>query len=73
MARGHQKEAAQAKALKKSQDSKKGGSQKDAQKEGLKLSCKVCMAPMTHYNVMKQHYESKHPKETCPAIEEFKA
>ena len=71
MARGHQKIQSQQKAAEAARKAKASGSQKTAQKVGLKLNCKVCMAPMTHYNVMKQHYESKHPKETCPAIEEF--
>jgi uncharacterized protein with FMN-binding domain len=71
MARGAQKQQAQQKNAEKKAKDAKSGSQKDAQKAGLKVTCKVCMAPMTNYNVLKQHYDAKHPKEACPDISEF--
>jgi len=66
MARGNQKIKAQEERAKRLEKEKKAGSQKDAQNAGLKIVCAVCKAPMTNYNCLKQHYESKHPKETIP-------
>ena len=65
MARGNEKLKAQARNLKNKASDK--GSQKDAQKAGLKMQCPLCFTPMTNYNNMKNHYESKHPKATLPA------
>lgn len=66
MARGNQKIQAQNDRAKKLEKERKGGSQLDAQNAGLKIVCSICRAPMTNYNCLKQHYESKHPKETVP-------
>lgn len=71
MARGNQKIKAQEENAKRKQAAAKSGSQKDAQNAGLKIVCAVCKAPMTNYNCLKQHYESKHPKETLPGPEAF--
>jgi CspA family cold shock protein len=35
------------------------------------FKCSSCMAPMTNYSNLKQHFESKHPKLLCPAEESF--
>ncbi|CAD7942896.1 unnamed protein product [Amoebophrya sp. A120] len=43
MARGHQKEQAKQKNLEKQQKLQKAGSQLEAQKVGLKISCKLCL------------------------------
>eukprot|EP00408_Alexandrium_pacificum_P028625 CAMPEP_0171208300 /NCGR_PEP_ID=MMETSP0790-20130122/28018_1 /TAXON_ID=2925 /ORGANISM="Alexandrium catenella, Strain OF101" /LENGTH=73 /DNA_ID=CAMNT_0011673893 /DNA_START=91 /DNA_END=312 /DNA_ORIENTATION=+ len=69
MVRGHAKEVAQQKNAERLAAGKKSGSQKDAQKAGLKVSCPACKAPMTNYKCLTQHYDSKHPKETCPPEE----
>lgn len=43
MARGHQAQQAKEKNAAKMAAAKKSGTQLDAQKAGLKMSCKVCM------------------------------
>eukprot|EP00445_Apocalathium_hangoei_P051466 CAMPEP_0204038906 /NCGR_PEP_ID=MMETSP0360-20130528/89322_1 /ASSEMBLY_ACC=CAM_ASM_000342 /TAXON_ID=268821 /ORGANISM="Scrippsiella Hangoei, Strain SHTV-5" /LENGTH=85 /DNA_ID=CAMNT_0050984705 /DNA_START=24 /DNA_END=279 /DNA_ORIENTATION=- len=71
MVRGHAKEEAQAKNAAKLASSKKSGSQLEAREKGLKMVCLSCKLPMTNYKCLVQHYESKHPKETCPAEADF--
>eukprot|EP00239_Pterosperma_sp_CCMP1384_P002848 CAMPEP_0197845694 /NCGR_PEP_ID=MMETSP1438-20131217/2586_1 /TAXON_ID=1461541 /ORGANISM="Pterosperma sp., Strain CCMP1384" /LENGTH=67 /DNA_ID=CAMNT_0043457087 /DNA_START=83 /DNA_END=286 /DNA_ORIENTATION=+ len=66
MVRGHAKEVAQQKNAAKKKDQK--GSQKDAQKAGLALACPICKTPFAHKNMIKQHYDSKHPKEAIPDL-----
>ncbi|KAF4656926.1 HIR complex subunit [Perkinsus olseni] len=73
MARGQQKAESQRKnALKKAKDSHKG-SQLAGQKAALKMTCPQCKLQMTNYKVLTQHFESKHPKETCPTESSFAA
>jgi len=43
----------------------------DARSKVMTFKCTNCMAPMTNYSNLKQHYESKHPKLTCPAEDTF--
>ena len=31
--------------------------------------CPICKSQMVNYKMLQQHYESKHPKETCPPVE----
>eukprot|EP00403_Amphidinium_massartii_P012922 CAMPEP_0178431774 /NCGR_PEP_ID=MMETSP0689_2-20121128/32034_1 /TAXON_ID=160604 /ORGANISM="Amphidinium massartii, Strain CS-259" /LENGTH=87 /DNA_ID=CAMNT_0020053723 /DNA_START=98 /DNA_END=357 /DNA_ORIENTATION=- len=69
MVRGHAKQAAQEANAKRQAAMKKSGSQLDAQKAGLKFKCPVCLTEVTNYKMMVQHYECKHPKETCPTEE----
>ncbi|CAD7926698.1 unnamed protein product [Amoebophrya sp. A25] len=71
MARGHQAQQAKEKNAKEAAKKAKSGSQLTAQKVGLKISCKLCLAPMTNYKCLVQHYEAKHPKEKCPTEEEI--
>eukprot|EP00444_Apocalathium_aciculiferum_P003788 CAMPEP_0183394732 /NCGR_PEP_ID=MMETSP0370-20130417/8802_1 /TAXON_ID=268820 /ORGANISM="Peridinium aciculiferum, Strain PAER-2" /LENGTH=74 /DNA_ID=CAMNT_0025575197 /DNA_START=88 /DNA_END=312 /DNA_ORIENTATION=- len=49
-------------------DKKAAGKPKGDTRKGT-FKCSVCMSPMTNYSNLKQHYESKHPKETCPTEE----
>ncbi|KAF4693441.1 hypothetical protein FOZ60_010859 [Perkinsus olseni] len=73
MARGQQKAESQRKnALKKAKEAHKG-SQKAGQKAALKMTCPQCKLQMTNYKVLTQHFESKHPKETCPPESSFAA
>jgi len=71
MARGQQKEQAQQKRAEKMQKDQKSGSQKDAQKAGLKIICPICRLPLTNYNCLKEHYGGKHPKADIPGPETF--
>ncbi|CAE8612323.1 unnamed protein product [Polarella glacialis] len=50
---------------------KKAGSKPKGDVRVGAMKCNVCLAPMTNYANVKQHYESKHPKETCPTEESF--
>lgn len=71
MVRGAAKEDAQKKNAKKAEAMSKSGSQKDAQKAGLKITCPGCKMEMASYKVLQQHFESKHPKLTCPSEAEL--
>ncbi|CAK0843316.1 unnamed protein product [Prorocentrum cordatum] len=71
MVRGHAKEEAQKKNAAKLAAQKTSGSQKEAQKAGLKVVCPSCKMEMTNYKCLVQHFDSKHPKETCPPAESF--
>jgi hypothetical protein len=66
MVRGNQKATAQAKAQAKADSKKTGKSDLKARGAALKITCDVCKSPMINYTQLKQHYESKHPKETLP-------
>ena len=56
----------QAKAQAKADSKKTGKSDLKARGAALKITCDVCKSPMINYTQLKQHYESKHPKETLP-------
>ena len=66
MVRGNQKNLAQAKNQAKKDA--KGSAKSDLKLRGaaLKVTCAICKSPMINYTQLKQHYESKHPKETLP-------
>ena len=69
MVRGHAKEEAQKKNAKKMEAMNKSGSQKGEGAAKMKGACvcPTCKAQMVNYKMLCQHYESKHPKESCPA------
>ena len=69
MARGLQKEQSQKKAAAKNDAAMKKGTQKGegAAKMKTAVVCPVCKAQLPGYKLLQQHYESKHPKETCPS------
>uniref|UniRef100_A0AC34RI03 Mitochondrial ribosomal protein L12 n=1 Tax=Panagrolaimus sp. JU765 TaxID=591449 RepID=A0AC34RI03_9BILA len=69
MARGHQKAQAQAKNQKKQEQMKKaqGSDQKTAALKALTHKCVVCFAMMPDPKTYRQHFESRHPKNTLPA------
>ena len=48
------------------QAKKEAKSDLKARGAALKVECGICKAPMINYHQLKQHYDSKHPKETCP-------
>ena len=64
MVRGNQKATAQAKAQAKADSKKAGKSDLKARGAALQITCDVGKSPMINYTQLKQHYESKHPKET---------
>jgi|TARA_B100001758_G_C18266052_1_gene533654 hypothetical protein len=66
MVRGNAKALAQAKNEKKAASKKEAKSDLKARGAALKVECGICKAPMINYHQLKQHYDSKHPKETCP-------
>ncbi|SJX61339.1 uncharacterized protein SRS1_10331 [Sporisorium reilianum f. sp. reilianum] len=82
--RGHAKAQAQ-EAAKKKADAAKGGKSQlgEARAKGLKFTCPTCKGQnpvsrdhptLTHnYKVLKEHFENKHPKETCPPESSFTA
>ena len=63
--RGQEMTAARAEA-KKSEKKEAGDKRSGA------VKCPNCMMPMTSYANLKVHYESKHPKLTCPEESELK-
>ncbi|GAA5851760.1 hypothetical protein JCM9279_004397 [Rhodotorula babjevae] len=67
MARGLQKEQAQAKSREKMAKAAGGKSQLSTRAAGLKISCPACKAPMSDYKNFKDHFEAKHPKLPLPA------
>ena len=69
MVRGHAKEQAQKKNAAR-QKVEKGSQLGQAQKK-LQVICPVCRASMVNHKLLVQHYESKHPKDTCPPVESF--
>ncbi|RKP36182.1 At2g23090 like protein [Dimargaris cristalligena] len=71
MARGKQKEQARDKAQKSAEARKGGKSQLAARDAGLKIMCPVCKNPTSHYKVLKEHMEAKHPKEPVPPESSF--
>ncbi|PWN43163.1 hypothetical protein IE81DRAFT_322674 [Ceraceosorus guamensis] len=73
MVRGAAKAQAQAKNQAKANSSKEAKSQLDSRGAALKFACKVCKAPAPSYKTLLIHYDSKHPKETCPSEASFAA
>ena len=69
MVRGNAKALAQAKNEKKAASKKEAKSDLKARGAALKVECGICKAPMINYHQLRQHYDSKHPKETCPPPE----
>eukprot|EP00444_Apocalathium_aciculiferum_P028991 CAMPEP_0183430354 /NCGR_PEP_ID=MMETSP0370-20130417/50922_1 /TAXON_ID=268820 /ORGANISM="Peridinium aciculiferum, Strain PAER-2" /LENGTH=77 /DNA_ID=CAMNT_0025615679 /DNA_START=72 /DNA_END=305 /DNA_ORIENTATION=+ len=73
MARGLQAVQSQKKAQEKAAAASKAGGttpeQRKAKESGNKVQCTVCLAPMSNYKCLKEHYEAKHPKATCPTEE----
>lgn len=72
MVRGHAKEQSQQANAKKQAALQKAGSQLEAQKAGVKMVCPSCKMGVASYKVLVQHFDSKHPKETCPTEESLK-
>lgn len=66
MVRGNAKALAQAKNEKKAASKKEAKSDLKARGAALKVECGICKAPMINYHQLKQHYESKHPKDPIP-------
>ncbi|KAG0145908.1 hypothetical protein CROQUDRAFT_658167, partial [Cronartium quercuum f. sp. fusiforme G11] len=71
MVRGHAKAQAQARNAAK-QGSQKG-SQLSAQQAITKVGCQICKAPTPSYKLLVTHYEAKHPKESLPTEDAFRA
>merc|ERR1712087_4444 len=72
MVRGHAKEGAQQKNAAKQAAMKKSGTQKGAAEKKLNFLCPLCKSTMVNYIQMKQHYDSKHPKERVPEETSFR-
>ena len=68
MVRGHAKEQAQAKNAAAKAKMEKAGTQLGAADAAMKFECHVCKQVMPGPVLLKEHYESKHPKETVPAF-----
>ena len=68
MVRGHAKEQAQAKNAAAKAKAEKSGTQLGAADAAMKFECHVCKQVMPGPVLLKEHYESKHPKETVPAF-----
>ena len=66
MVRGHAKEQAQAKNAAAKAKAEKSGTQLGAADAAMKFECHVCKQVMPGPVLLKEHYESKHPKETVP-------
>ena len=66
MVRGNAKALAQAKSLAKKDSQKQAKSDLKLRGAALKVSCPICKANMINHHQLKMHYDSKHPKETCP-------
>ncbi|KAI8973041.1 putative zinc finger protein [Pilobolus umbonatus] len=71
MARGAQKEQARQKAQKEAAKRSKTGSQITARAAGLQFKCPKCFIALANYNLVVQHMEAKHPKETIPSESSF--
>ncbi|KAG1459058.1 hypothetical protein G6F56_006249 [Rhizopus delemar] len=71
MARGHQKEQARQKNAKEAAKRSGKGSQLGARAAGLQIKCSKCFIALANYNLLVQHFEAKHPKDTLPAESEF--
>lgn len=39
--------------------------------KALKVTCPLCKLQLINHHQLKDHYGSKHPKETCPPAESF--
>ena len=70
MARGMQKAISKERAAaKKANGPQQGKSQLgEARAKGMKAPCPICKMPLVDYFQLKQHYESKHPKESVPPL-----
>ena len=68
MARGMQTAISKERAAaKKANGPQQGKSQLgEARAKGMKAPCPICKMPLVDYFQLKQHYESKHPKESVP-------
>jgi hypothetical protein len=66
MVRGNQKAMAQAKNLAKKDAQKAPKSDLKLRAAALKVVCPLCKAQMINHVQLKTHYDSKHPKDTCP-------
>ena len=66
MVRGNAKALAQAKNQAKKANKKEAKSDLGARAAALKTTCPICKSPMINYKQLQAHYESKHPKDTCP-------
>jgi len=66
MVRGNAKALAQAKNLAKKDAAKTAKSDLKLRGAALKATCPICKANMINHHQLIAHYESKHPKETCP-------
>ena len=66
MVRGNAKALAQAKNQAKKDSKKEAKSDLGARAAALKTTCPICKSPMINYKQLQAHYESKHPKDTCP-------
>ena len=69
MVRGNAKALAQEKAAKKAASKKEAKSDIGARAAALKQTCPICKASMINHKQLVMHYDSKHPKETCPPEE----
>ncbi|GAA5822578.1 hypothetical protein JCM3770_006317 [Rhodotorula araucariae] len=71
MARGLQKEQAQAKAREKAAKAAGGKSNLKTRAAAFKITCPTCKTPMSDYKNFKEHFEAKHPKLPLPSEESF--
>ncbi|KAI7899569.1 At2g23090 like protein [Cokeromyces recurvatus] len=71
MARGAQKEQARQRAQKEAAKRKSNGSQLGARAAGLQIKCPKCFIALPNYNLLKQHFEAKHPKDPVPPESDF--
>jgi hypothetical protein len=68
MVRGKAKAQAQERNAKNKKD-EKGTQRFDAAKK-LTIVCPICKAQMPSHKLLQGHYDSKHPKDTCPPCPE---
>ena len=67
MVRGHAKADAQARAAKKAESSKKAGSQRGQAERAMNTQCPICKQQMPTPKQLKDHYDSRHPRDALPA------
>ena len=72
MVRGHAKEQAQQKNAKKKEAMNKSGTQlgEGASKMKGACVCPICKSTCPGYKQLEEHFGTKHPKETCPSIDQ---
>ncbi|KAJ4458811.1 hypothetical protein PAPYR_5330 [Paratrimastix pyriformis] len=67
MSRGKQKIENQRKNQERQAALKGGKSQLAERANCARVTCPICMAPLSHASQVAPHYQARHPKETVPA------